>query len=1590
MIRFRCSFGPYTYEETEQGRVLQHAKNLAFSLDARLVRLLGAVLRHRDRDLTEEEIIRVLWDGDATKKDGIRTAFNQLRQGVGKEYFDKRRISASIVVRETDAEATDPAEAVSATQVVSAQVVGNSQSQPAPAVPIPVHGDFDQLDRFFGREDDLDWLAKVGASQETRIAAIIGIGGNGKTALARNWVKQQIEKPGRKFSGVFEWQFYKRRSQDECAAELEKFLIGRVGASERRSKERAEDWLSEQIEKWPLLLLLDGIEVLQDARGGPTAGRLQNGPIRDLLELMCVSEAETGLAVITSRAPLSDFKVHEGLGYRERELQGLNEADGVALLRDVRNVEDAEKRKYVCDLKGHPLGLRTFALIVKQQPMRFGNAAAYLAKKLDLVADPGLKQRLEKILHAYEEGLEPLDREVLRTVSVFPAGCAGQTIADLLAVAASGESRIDPSQVTRRLQSLVNDGVLFGGGFAWREAEAVYSCHPIYREHFRANSNDLARVAAIALLGGHPPGFQPRNPAEAKPYLDAIEILTAAGDIGNAYLVFKQNLRWGNTVWEMGELRLALDCLNCFLADDRRSDYEAALNRGQFCAWIENYITLLMENGEWYEAERQVRRAEQSGDEWEPAGVIAYLRFRIEKEIGSPSVARASLLTYMKQGSPMMPHPAVFDLAEIERRLGRFDECCKLMIGWIRDTARNGDIAGYIAGLPDACELLARALRQANPQQSARLFRSCAWARDNYSGSAGEGARRAEFEIAKAEERWEVYTELARQYALQVQGQGNASSAATWRTAVAEGLNKSNKPAEAIREARRAMFGVHPGSWAHRAARIELARAWLLEGNYAAALNEAREVMIAARKLGDVLILRDAAEILKEIGVSLGDLQIVTQAEAELAAIWRLRNLPDGWDPGLDALPGEPGWDEHLSKLLIEVAGASNEAPQRLGAALVKAAQLGLASAIKTLAQQGAPLTAIDDKGNTALEIAATAGHAAAVGALLDSGLLPSAQGRGWIRAIVAAIKAGNDEIAGTLVDRLESPGDKLLRSWLLWATPMEGLRTASAIVSKASSIDATNVFGLHPFVDAAREGNLPLVKLLSDHVPNVDVSESDGETALIAAAKVGSLPVVEFLLAKGAKVDIVDDEDRTPVLAAIEGGHTTVAFRLIQRQSGEDPHSDRVRRTVVDAAARGRLDLVRLLDSIDAPLSGKDGRGWTPIVAAARAPAESVLRFLLEAKVDVNEADSDGETAFLAAAARGHLGILELLRSLAMIDIRDARGRTAISLAVENGHLAAVRLLKSFGLTARLEDPAIRSALRVAAEKGHTEVLLELLKDASPEDLSAIFPDRAGNVLVDGGVDANAIRSLVDDFAAEKDRENRLPSRNPTTLSEPAAQAQVCVVGLATNRSFAGLPLRQASHALTAAFRDWQKKATYSNLAEFDTEGVRWAPLPFLPGWRLALLPHKNGVAVPFVCNGQDIRLALAKNEWLYSLMNQTATEQSPEILKAYCRFFFTAVVGSLGAFLLVDQVDHVRWKPGAGQADRDRVERHLKALRYFGKAADGRHELRATVLFKNALFRTSVMIGKDWIQELTNEELLEEDLPVYVGRPWDLLVKE
>jgi hypothetical protein len=114
-----------------------------------------------------------------------------------------------------------------------------------------------------------------------------------------------------------------------------------------------------------------------------------------------------------------------------------------------------------------------------------------------------------------------------------------------------------------------------------------------------------------------------------------------------------------------------------------------------------------------------------------------------------------------------------------------------------------------------------------------------------------------------------------------------------------------------------------------------------------------------------------------------------------------------------------------------------------------------------------------------------------------------------------------------------------------------------------------------------------------------------------------------------------------------------------------------------------------------------------------------------------------------------------------------------------------------------------------------------------------------------------------------------------------------------------------------------------------------------------------------------------------------------TPDLLLAYARFFFGLVVGGLGAFFITHDVAEVLWSEGTNDAVKKEFASKVRELTWRGEAPDGRHELRGTVVFKNALFEASVMVNQKWEMELTNEELLMDDLPIEFGRPTDLFVR-
>ncbi len=106
---------------------------------------------------------------------------------------------------------------------------------------------------------------------------------------------------------------------------------------------------------------------------------------------------------------------------------------------------------------------------------------------------------------------------------------------------------------------------------------------------------------------------------------------------------------------------------------------------------------------------------------------------------------------------------------------------------------------------------------------------------------------------------------------------------------------------------------------------------------------------------------------------------------------------------------------------------------------------------------------------------------------------------------------------------------------------------------------------------------------------------------------------------------------------------------------------SDRLHRAVI----AGDIEGVRSLLSGGAPVDGRDGQGWTPLMHAANKGYVLLIEMLLRSGASPDVRAADGATALFIATMNAHPeAIAQLMRAGASVSIRGPRGLTAVDVA--------------------------------------------------------------------------------------------------------------------------------------------------------------------------------------------------------------------------------------------------------------------------------------------------------------------------------------
>jgi uncharacterized protein len=260
----------------------------------------------------------------------------------------------------------------------------------------------------------------------------------------------------------------------------------------------------------------------------------------------------------------------------------------------------------------------------------------------------------------------------------------------------------------------------------------------------------------------------------------------------------------------------------------------------------------------------------------------------------------------------------------------------------------------------------------------------------------------------------------------------------------------------------------------------------------------------------------------------------------------------------------------------------------------------------------------------------------------------------------------------------------------------------ANLLIEQGADVNAKDKYGLTALRQAARRGDLKLVILLLDR--GADVGAGTGKTtALIEAACHDGLEVTRVLLDKGADLNSRAYFGQTALSCAARRGKKDLVKLLLDR--GATP-------TLGDAVVLGDIEAVERLIKDGVNVNGSYGPvGQKALLEAAERGSLGIAKLLLEKGADVNARSGlPGRTALMEAAKRNHLEVSKLLLAMGadvnMPEGKQGPGYTALMFAASEGNLEVVKLLIQKGADVKAKGEHGMTALNLAQEGSHTDVI--------------------------------------------------------------------------------------------------------------------------------------------------------------------------------------------------------------------------------------------------------------------------------------------
>ncbi|MBQ0906798.1 tetratricopeptide repeat protein [Micromonospora sp. U21] len=347
------------------------------------------------------------------------------------------------------------------------------------AVPAPGHRLEDApmpLEDWVGRQAQLDELDDAAHEERRLVIALVGLGGEGKSSLARRWVDDLLDRDGG-VAGVFWWSCTERANTEEFLdAAIEFMSGGQIDPAKAAEGGGRPAVAFGMMAKRRYLIILDGLEVMQHQRGDRYAG-LASAELRDFLQYAATPGSQS-LVLLTSRLPVLDLAAY--LTYRQVVVGALSREEGRHLLQLLGVVgSDAALDQVVDDWDGHALTLSLIGTYLKR---RHGGDVRRIATLPPPQPNELRDAQVRRILAEYDQVLSAAERIVLQRISIFRTPVEPDAVRAVLRGATDVPDWAALQSTTMRY--------LLISRIVRRDSAGRYTMHPLVRDFYARQADD--------------------------------------------------------------------------------------------------------------------------------------------------------------------------------------------------------------------------------------------------------------------------------------------------------------------------------------------------------------------------------------------------------------------------------------------------------------------------------------------------------------------------------------------------------------------------------------------------------------------------------------------------------------------------------------------------------------------------------------------------------------------------------------------------------------------------------------------------------------------------------------------------------------------------------------------------------------------------------------------------------------------------------------------------------------------------------------------------------------------------------------------